>query len=64
MAKRKLSLKQFQEFVASLRQTIEAECLGFSVNPLESANRRLACIHSVTGFEYFLCNVFPALYPQ
>ncbi|MFX2607055.1 phage terminase large subunit [Enterobacter mori] len=63
MAKRKLSLKQFQqqlqEFVASLRQTIEAECLGFSVNPLESANRRLACIHPETGFEYFCETYFP-----
>lgn len=63
MAKRKLTLKQFQqslqEYVASLRQTIEAECLGFSVNPMESANRRLAVAHPETGFEYFCETYFP-----
>ncbi|SPW34053.1 Uncharacterised protein [Edwardsiella tarda] len=33
-------LAELQEYVANLRQTIEAECLGFDVDPAACAERR------------------------
>lgn len=63
MAKRKKTLKEFQqelaEYIASIRQTIEAECLGFSADPLAAAERRTAVADPVTGYEYFVDNYFP-----
>ncbi len=53
MAKRKLSIKEFQrslqEYIANLRQTIEAECLGFDVNPQATQARRAAVCDPVTA---------------
>lgn len=63
MAKRKLSIKEFQrslqEYIANLRQTIEAECLGFDVNPQATQARRAAVCDPVTGYDYFVENYFP-----
>lgn len=63
MAKRKLSIKAFQkelqEYIANLRQTIEAECLGFDVNPQATQARRAAVCDPVTGYDYFVENYFP-----
>lgn len=63
MAKRKLSIKAFQkelqEYIANLRQTIEAECLGFDVNPQATQARRAAVCDTVTGYDYFVENYFP-----
>lgn len=63
MAKRKKTLKEFQqelaEYIASIRQTIEAECLGFSADPAAAAERRAAVADPVTGYEYFVDNYFP-----
>lgn len=63
MAKRKLSIKEFQkslqEYIANLRQTIDAECLGFDVNPQATQARRAAVCDPVTGYDYFVENYFP-----
>lgn len=63
MAKRKKTLKAFQqelaEYIASVRQTIEAECLGFSTDPAAKAARLAAVADPVTGYEYFIENYFP-----
>ncbi len=63
MAKCKLSIKEFQrslqEYIANLRQTIEAECLGFDVNPQATQARRAAVCDPVTGYDYFVENYFP-----
>lgn len=63
MAKRKKTLKEFQqelaEYIASVRQTIEAECDGFSTDPAAKAARLAAVADPVTGYEYFVDNYFP-----
>ncbi|HCO7983963.1 TPA: hypothetical protein OB722_005207, partial [Escherichia coli] len=45
--------------MANLRQTIEAECLGFDVNPQATQARRAAVCDPVTGYDYFVENYFP-----
>lgn len=63
MAKRKKTLKEFQqelaEYIASVRQTIEAECDGFSTDPAAKAARLAAVADPITGYEYFVDNYFP-----
>jgi predicted phage terminase large subunit-like protein len=63
VAKRKLSLKAFQqslqEYISNLRQTIEAECLGFAVDPQATKERRAAVADPVTGYDFFVETYFP-----
>lgn len=63
MAKRKLSVKEFQkelqDYIANLRQTIEAECLGFAVDAKATEERRAAVADPVTGYDYFVSTYFP-----
>lgn len=63
MAKRKISLTEFkeslQEYIANLRQTIEAECEGFSTDKAETDKRRAAVADPVTGYDYFVETYFP-----
>ncbi|WP_140918190.1 phage terminase large subunit [Limnobaculum xujianqingii] len=63
MAKNKISLKEFreslQEYIASLRQTIEAECIGFDTDVRASAERRARVIDKENGFAFFVQTYFP-----
>lgn len=63
MAKRKKSLREFQqelaEYIASVRQTIEAECLGFAVDPVATKARQAAVADPVTGYDFFVQTYFP-----
>ena len=57
--KRKEFLQSIAELAETLRQTIEAECLGFDPDPIESAKRRKLVCDPVTGYRYFVKNYFP-----
>ncbi|EGT5658488.1 phage terminase large subunit [Citrobacter braakii] len=63
MAKRKKTLKEFQqelaEYIASVRQTIEAECLGFETDDTAKASRIAAVNDPVTGYDFFVSTYFP-----
>lgn len=63
MAKRKKTLRQFQtelaEYIANLRQTIEAECLGFPADDAAAVERRAAVADPVTGYDFFVSTYFP-----
>lgn len=57
--KRKDFLQTISELAETLRKTIEAECLGFDSDPVESAKRRALVCDKTTGFRYFVKNYFP-----
>jgi predicted phage terminase large subunit-like protein len=63
VAKRKISHKEFQkelqEYIANLRQTIEAECDGFTVDPKAKEERLAAVADPVTGYDLFVQTYFP-----
>lgn len=62
MAK-KFSIRDFKkgllEYAASVRRTIEAECVGFDPDPMAITERVLSVNNSKTGFEYFVGHYFP-----
>jgi predicted phage terminase large subunit-like protein len=59
----KFSRKEFraslQWYIASLRQTIEAECLGFAVDETAAQARRDQVAHVKDGYDYFVATYFP-----
>ncbi|MGC6061339.1 phage terminase large subunit [Enterobacter kobei] len=63
MTKRKITTKEFRqtlaEYVANLRQTIEAECLGFETDDEAKARRVAAVNDPVTGYDFFVSTYFP-----
>lgn len=60
---KKFSIRDFKksltEYAASLRRTIEAECIGFDPDPQAVLLRRQAVNHPETGYSYFVENYFP-----
>ncbi|EPE3084883.1 hypothetical protein ACSHFC_003976, partial [Morganella morganii] len=60
---KKVSLKEFkaslQEYIAGLRQTIEAECLGFDADPAAADARRLQVSDADDGYSFFVETYFP-----
>ncbi|NHX33498.1 hypothetical protein HA388_26210, partial [Escherichia coli] len=62
MAK-KVSLKAFkaslQDYITELRQTIEAECLGFDADPEASEARRAQVADVENGYSFFVETYFP-----
>lgn len=62
MAK-KVSLKEFkaslQGYITELRQTIEAECLGFDADPEAAQARRHQVNDAVNGYSFFVETYFP-----
>ncbi|EOV8087088.1 phage terminase large subunit [Providencia rettgeri] len=62
MAK-KVSLKAFkaslQDYITELRQTIEAECLGFDVDPEAAEARRSQVADVENGYSFFVETYFP-----
>ncbi|EHD21543.1 MULTISPECIES: phage terminase large subunit [Brenneria] len=51
--------KELEELAATLRRTIEAECVGFDPSPAAVAERRAQVNNPVTGYEYFVGQYFP-----
>ncbi|MBG5922612.1 phage terminase large subunit [Providencia rettgeri] len=62
MAK-KVSLKAFkaslQDYITELRQTIEAECLGFDADPEAAEARRAQVADVENGYSFFVETYFP-----
>lgn len=62
MAK-KVSLKAFkaslQDYINELRQTIEAECLGFDADPEAAEARRAQVADAENGYSFFVETYFP-----
>ncbi|WP_179038506.1 phage terminase large subunit [Limnobaculum xujianqingii] len=62
MAK-KFSIREFKknlaEYAASVRRTIEANCVGFDPDPLAVQERRKLVNEPDSGYEYFVNNYFP-----
>ncbi|WP_140182235.1 phage terminase large subunit [Providencia stuartii] len=62
MAK-KVSLKAFkaslQDYITELRQTIEAECLGFDADPEAAEARRSQVADVESGYSFFVKTYFP-----
>ncbi|EPF8142525.1 phage terminase large subunit, partial [Providencia rettgeri] len=62
MAK-KVSLKAFkaslQDYITELRQTIEAECLGFDADPEAAEARRSQVADAENGYSFFVETYFP-----
>ncbi|EEZ5537900.1 hypothetical protein EY403_08335 [Shigella sonnei] len=56
---KKALMAELQEYVANLRQTIEAECLGFDIDPVASAERRRQVADAVSGYDFFVSTYFP-----
>ena len=60
---KKFSIREFKkslaEYAASLRLTIEAECVGFDPDPVAVKERRHQVNDPVTGYEYFVNQYFP-----
>lgn len=60
---KKFSRKEFkaslQEYIAELRQTIEAECLGFDADPAAADTRRLQVSDADDGYSFFVETYFP-----
>ncbi|MGL5344808.1 MAG: phage terminase large subunit [Plesiomonas sp.] len=56
---KKSLLSELQEYVANLRQTIEAECLGFDIDPAASAERCRNVNDPVSGYDFFVTTYFP-----
>lgn len=52
-------LKSLAELAGNLRQTIEAQVLGFDANEKAKAERRQKVLDPVTGFEFFCRTYFP-----
>lgn len=51
--------EQMAEYIASLRQTIEAECLDFDVDPAAREARRRQVCDPLTGYDFFTNTYFP-----
>ncbi|EAQ0809750.1 hypothetical protein PAA43_004780, partial [Salmonella enterica] len=51
--------EQLAEYIASLRQTIEAECLDFDVDPAAREARRRQVCDPLTGYDFFTNTYFP-----
>lgn len=57
--KSKEFLKSLAEYVAQLRQIIEAEVDGFDASPAAIAERRSKVLDPIHGYEYFVNTYFP-----
>ncbi|EHZ3394124.1 hypothetical protein K5T47_004786, partial [Salmonella enterica] len=56
---RKAFRQQLAEYIASLRQTIETECLDFDVDPAACAERKRCTEDPVSGYDFFVSTYFP-----
>ncbi|HGG6752533.1 TPA: phage terminase large subunit [Salmonella enterica subsp. enterica serovar Java] len=56
---RKAFRQQLAEYIASLRQTIETECLDFDVDPAACAARKRCTEDPVSGYDFFVSTYFP-----
>ncbi|EBP4586547.1 hypothetical protein VH79_25980 [Salmonella enterica] len=56
---RKAFRQQLAEYIASLRQTIETECLDFDVDPAACAQRKHCTEDPVSGYDFFVSTYFP-----
>ncbi|QBH95984.1 hypothetical protein EKN56_05955 [Limnobaculum zhutongyuii] len=60
---KKFSIREFKkglvEYATSLRQTIEAECIGFDTDAEVSVERRARVIDKENGFAFFVQTYFP-----
>ncbi|MEI7409273.1 phage terminase large subunit [Pectobacterium aroidearum] len=51
--------KELEELAATLRRTIEAECVGFDPSAAAIAERRARVFDPVSGYDYFVEHYFP-----
>ncbi|EOH1157910.1 hypothetical protein ACLN29_004652, partial [Salmonella enterica subsp. enterica serovar Kiambu] len=56
---RKAFRQQLAEYIASLRQTIETECLDFDVDPAACAERKRCTEDPANGYDFFVSTYFP-----
>lgn len=56
---RKAFRQQLAEYIASLRQTIETECLDFDVDPVACAVRKRCTENPASGYDFFVSTYFP-----
>lgn len=56
---RKAFRQQLAEYIASLRQTIETECLDFDVDPAAGAERKRCTEDPASGYDFFVSTYFP-----
>ncbi|HIA1614852.1 TPA: phage terminase large subunit [Salmonella enterica] len=56
---RKAFRQQLAEYIASLRQTIETECLDFDVDPAACAARKRCTEDPASGYDFFVSTYFP-----
>lgn len=56
---RKAFRQQLAEYIASLRQAIETECLDFDVDPAACAERKRCTEDPVSGYDFFVSTYFP-----
>lgn len=56
---RKAFRQQLAEYIASLRQTIETECLDFDVDPVACATRKRCTEDPASGYDFFVSTYFP-----
>ncbi|EBH8951230.1 phage terminase large subunit [Salmonella enterica] len=56
---RKAFRQQLAEYIASLRQTIETECLDFDVDPAACAERKRCTEDPASGYDFFVSTYFP-----
>ncbi|EGG3068909.1 phage terminase large subunit [Salmonella enterica] len=56
---RKAFRQQLAEYIASLRQTIETECLDFDVDPVACATRKRCTEDPASGYDFFVATYFP-----
>lgn len=56
---RKAFRQQLAEYIASLRQTIETECLDFDVDPAACAARKRSTEDPASGYNFFVSTYFP-----
>lgn len=56
---RKAFRQQLAEYIASLRQTIETECLDFDVDPVACAVRKRCTEDPASGYDFFVSTYFP-----